>query len=407
MKTSVYRRVRHRAHTSETKNFNNELLQDQSFFGENTYDPFFKNTNGSNAHSVAQLKSSGTFSENTIVQRMEDKKEEELIQKKEENEKKGENIMRKGELQNKKAETIPPGKSSASTAGPPENYIHSLNGKGNSLPKATNTFFSNRMGYDFSDVKVHTGKEAADSAKGFNAKAYTVKNNIVFNENQYNPNTIEGKKLIAHELTHIVRQNPKNKLSRKTIPAEAEKEEAVIPVFFEQGIVEQNTRHFANCNGVRVEGYTDANYSNSFTAPGTSTPVSDCPDCSSDECVVSRGTVISVFNTNPQITLPAVPSGLNECEQNAVRRFINTTLRAHERQHVAAFNTYRGRVRTRYNYRGCASGLDAHLQQIHDNIEAARKANSDAASAALDAGGANIFTVNCNCPDTESESNGK
>ena len=307
--------------------------------------------------------------------------------------------------QEKQPETFQRKKLPASASGAPVNYVHSLGGKGNSLPEATNTFFSGRLGYDFSDVKIHTGKEAADSAKGFNAKAYTVKNNIVFNEGQFNPGTIEGKKLIAHELTHVVQQNSENQLNRKAIPDEADKEKIVFPTFFERGIVEQNTRHFANCNGVSVEGHTDANYGNSYTSRGTSTPVSDCTDCSSDECVVNRGTVISVFTTNPQITLPAVPSGLNKCEQNAVRRFINTTLRAHERQHVAAFNTYRGRVRTRYNYRGCASGLDAHLQQIHDNIEAARKTNSDAASAALDAGGANVFTVNCDCPDAEPDAN--
>ena len=118
---------------------------------------------------------------------------------------------------------------------------------------------------------------------------------------------------------------------------------------------------------------------------------------------MNTGTVVSVFTANPQITLPSVPSGLNECEQNAVQQFINTTLRAHELQHVAAFNTYRGTVRTPYTYRGCASGLDAYMQQIHDNIESARKTASDARSSALDANGANIFNVTCNCPDPEPE----
>jgi len=197
-----------------------------------------------------------------------------------------------------------------------------------------------------------------------------------------------------------------NKKEEDTMLQKADEEQEIIstPTYSEQAVEEQNTRHYANCEGVTVEGWTDANYGNSHTAPGSSTPASDCEGCSSDECVSNTGTVISVFTANPQVTLPSVPEGLNECEQKAVQKFINTTLNAHEQQHVAAFNTYRGTVRTPYTYRGCASGLDAHTQQIHDNIESARKTKSDAKSAALDAGGANIFSVTCNCPDPESKS---
>jgi hypothetical protein len=182
-----------------------------------------------------------------------------------------------------------------------------------------------------------------------------------------------------------------------------EDEMAVTPTFSEREGAEQNTRHFANCEGVSVSGHTDANYGNSMTAPGSSAPAKDCSDCSGEECVTNNGTVISTFTTNPQVTLPSVPSGLSECEAKAVENFINTTLMAHEQQHVAAFNTYRGTVKTPYKYKGCASGLDAHTQQIHDNIEAARKTRSDAKSAALDANGANIFNIKCKCPDPEPE----
>ncbi len=462
MKTSIYRRIRHRVPTHETDHSNKDKQQEQSFFGESSHDPFFKKANGMVAVQTAQLKTFGSINEAVQINRVEDKKEEdkkvqmksevekdkiqkkklnpeeeekiqikeeenkidrqkddkeeekiqkkaddpeekEKIQKKEEEDEK---VMKKEEENDDKSDktNLQRKESTTSSTATSANYIKSLNGKGKPLPVDTNAFFSSRFGYNFSDVKVHTGKEAAGSAKTLNAKAYTIGNDIVFNEGQLNTDTTEGKKLMAHELTHVVQQNSENKLRRKAIPEETKKEKVSVPTFFERGIIEQNTRHKANCNGVNVEGHTDANYGHSYTAPGESTPVSDCPDCSSDECVVNSGTVVSVFTTNPQITLPSVPSGLNECEHNAVQRFIDTTLRAHERQHVAAFNTYRGRVRTPYTYRGCAGGLDAYLQQIHDRIEAARKANSDAASAALDAGGANIFTVNCDCPDPESGS---
>ncbi len=87
-----------------------------------------------------------------------------------------------------------------------ENYINSLGGKGRTLTKEERNFFEPRMNYDFSGVQLHTNKEANESAKSINALAYTHSNNIVFGANNYQPNTDEGKKLMAHELTHVVQQ---------------------------------------------------------------------------------------------------------------------------------------------------------------------------------------------------------
>ena len=344
------------------------------------------------------------------LQRVEDKKEEDkklqrAPEKKEEDDKK---LMRASasaeapadkeedkKLQKKEGGATP----AANHVG---GYVSSLNGKGQSMAPMTNQFFSERMGYDFSNVKLHTDKDAAESAKSVNAKAYTIDNNIVFNEGQFNTESQEGKKLLAHELTHVIQQNEQTDavISRA---AEENTEEAVAetPTFVARDWVHHNTQAFANCAGVNVQGHTDANYSHSFTAPGRQRKANNCTDCTGDECITNTGTVISVFTTNPQVTLPAVPSGLSECEQTAVQNFINTTLRQHEQQHVAAFNTYRGIVRTPYNYTGCVSGLDANLQQIHDNIEATRRANADALSAALDPFNP---AIPCNCPDTAQQS---
>lgn len=112
-------------------------------------------------------------------------------------------------------------KKEAGTATTPGNgagsYISTLNGKGHALSPKDNHFFSSKMGYDFSDVKVHTDKEAAESAKGINARAYTIGNNIVFNEGQYNTGSGEGKNLMAHELVHVMQQNGEkgNELRKK------------------------------------------------------------------------------------------------------------------------------------------------------------------------------------------------
>src|SRR6266487_493420 len=63
-----------------------------------------------------------------------------------------------------------------------------------------------RSGYDFSQVRMHTDAQAAESARAINALAYTVGQHLVFGTGQYAPQTNIGKRLLAHELTHVVQQ---------------------------------------------------------------------------------------------------------------------------------------------------------------------------------------------------------
>ncbi len=63
-----------------------------------------------------------------------------------------------------------------------------------------------RFGHDFSKVRVHIDEQAAESAQSVNALAYTMGRNIVFSTGQYTPETSTGKRLLAHELTHVVQQ---------------------------------------------------------------------------------------------------------------------------------------------------------------------------------------------------------
>lgn len=62
------------------------------------------------------------------------------------------------------------------------------------------------LGADFGDVRVHTDGSAAASAGAVGAKAYTVGNEIVFNDGAYSPDSGDGRKTLAHELTHVVQQ---------------------------------------------------------------------------------------------------------------------------------------------------------------------------------------------------------
>jgi hypothetical protein len=85
-------------------------------------------------------------------------------------------------------------------------YLSNLRGLGNPLPAQEKSFFEPRFGYDFSKVRIHTDTAAAQSASSINALAYTTGNNIVFNSGQYAPQTNKGKKLLGHELTHVIQQ---------------------------------------------------------------------------------------------------------------------------------------------------------------------------------------------------------
>jgi hypothetical protein len=97
-----------------------------------------------------------------------------------------------------------------------EKYVEGLSNTGDVLSNDVRNYFEPRFGYDFSNVKIHTNSAAASSAESISALAFTTGSNIVFNAGQYSPNTEGGKKLLGHELTHVIQQR-KNSIAPKTI----------------------------------------------------------------------------------------------------------------------------------------------------------------------------------------------
>jgi hypothetical protein len=81
-----------------------------------------------------------------------------------------------------------------------------LRSAGRPLDAETRAFMEPRFDYDFSDVRVHFGAHAAQSARAVNARAYAVGTDLVFGAGQYTPENAAGKKLLAHELAHVVQQ---------------------------------------------------------------------------------------------------------------------------------------------------------------------------------------------------------
>jgi len=94
-----------------------------------------------------------------------------------------------------------------------------LRSPGSPLDSQTRLFMESRLGNDFRQVRVHKDSQAIASAQMLNAKAYTLGQNVVFGEGQYTPETLPGKRLLAHELAHTLQQ------TRRSEPCTLQREE--------------------------------------------------------------------------------------------------------------------------------------------------------------------------------------
>jgi hypothetical protein len=252
-------------------------------------------------------------------------------------------------------------KDSGTNASVSHGDIHAMPPGGAVMPKQTQNFFGSKMGFDFSSVKIHTGTEAEKSAKAIHAKAYTVGNEIVFNSGQYNPQSHEGKKLLAHELVHVMQQG-ENNISRK------EGEEEV------------------DCGEeINLEGLTDAVYNKGAgrTIGEKKKASKDCEDCE-DDCKKVSGTLAVPYKVATTVSLPTVPADLRPCQKQRVAAGIKNKLAPHEQKHVAAFKTFNGTAMLPINYIGCEGGYDSYLEELAEKEFNRRKDIADAKSAKLD-----------------------
>lgn len=119
-------------------------------------------------------------------------------------------------------------------------------GGGKPMDPNTSGFMESRFGHDFSNVRIHQDSKAAESARSINALAYTSGNNIVFDSGRYQPNTGEGRHLLAHELTHTIQQGGKVgnvqralKSFNSTSPSDLEKD------YTNEGYITKNNNGYA------------------------------------------------------------------------------------------------------------------------------------------------------------------
>jgi hypothetical protein len=104
-----------------------------------------------------------------------------------------------------------------------------LRSPGQPLDPATRAFMEPRFGHDFGGVRVHIDTKAAESAQAINALAYTVGHDIVLGTGRYAPGMTSGKRLLAHELTHVVQQSRTSSAGRNLrigMPGDAFEQEA-------------------------------------------------------------------------------------------------------------------------------------------------------------------------------------
>lgn len=97
-----------------------------------------------------------------------------------------------------------------------ENQIAGHSGGGIQLDPEIRSGMEQRFGADFGGVKIHSDSSAAALSNRLGAHAFTTGNDIFFNSGKYSPETLSGKHLLAHELTHTIQQGANSKINRKS-----------------------------------------------------------------------------------------------------------------------------------------------------------------------------------------------
>ena len=158
----------------------------------------------------------------TGVQRQDAESEEEedvQLQRQEEDEEqlqmKGQHLQRQeNDEEEETVQTKPAVSRSATTAGAPAAAAAVASG-GQPLGRSERAYFEPRFGRDLSFVRLHTDATTAKAARQINARAYTSRNHIAFAPGEYAPGSPEGRRLMAHEITHTMQQGTSSGLLQR------------------------------------------------------------------------------------------------------------------------------------------------------------------------------------------------
>jgi|GEM_PF-5553632 len=131
-----------------------------------------------------------------------------------------------------------------------------LNSPGRPLDPTTRSFMEERFDRDFANVRVHTDARAGESARAVNALAYTRGNDIVLGSARYETGAAESRRLLAHELVHVLQQSGPQRLNRtaqRDVPGAASNSGAPAPaVFSENAVAEPKVQRALDPRNVRA-----------------------------------------------------------------------------------------------------------------------------------------------------------
>ncbi len=179
----------------------------------NSITPLVQRMEATEDESVQSKKESiQRMEEEEPVQKMEEEEvqkqeEEETVQQKEDEEVQAKCATCQEEGVQKKEDEEVQAKSNQQKAQKPSLESQLRKGKGGQqMDAGTQAEMESGFGADFSNVRIHTDSEAVQMSQDIGAQAFTHGNDIYFNKGKYDPNSKEGKHLLAHELTHTIQQ---------------------------------------------------------------------------------------------------------------------------------------------------------------------------------------------------------
>ncbi|MBT3063459.1 MAG: DUF4157 domain-containing protein [Candidatus Thiodiazotropha sp. (ex Lucina pensylvanica)] len=124
-------------------------------------------------------------------------------------------------------------------AGKPLDAVEKIRSGGEPLPESVRRYFEPRFSTDLSGVRIHTGQAAAEATHAVNARAFTLGDSIAFAPGQFMPSQADGRRLLAHELAHVVQHDNtvhgKKILARTPAPEPAAQEGPVLPGYSQVG----------------------------------------------------------------------------------------------------------------------------------------------------------------------------
>lgn len=217
---------------------------------------------------------------------------------------------------------LPSGDSDSSQS--PAHVREAIGSSGRSLDRDTRSFFEPRLGHELSNVRIHTGGQAAESARALNAQAYTLGNDIVFGSGKYNPASESGKHLLAHELAHVTQQGRVGHHQLRRKPATSEN---VWGFIVRQSMCGCLSRVRDGINWANTAGATYA--ACDVPANATSTAVEACFDAA-----IPGTTVAGSTSSSGAMTLP--PPSADPCQRIEDRAtFVHETMHSRHTNAIA------------------------------------------------------------------------